>query len=701
MVKKITTPKNEDGYMDGFLLNCLDIYKKDVLKKDDDCCIIADGLERSGKCQRKGSKVLMADGMWKKIEDIKIGDEVISPQIDGTTIFTKVVNTSNWFCNENYDVVQLNKAKKKLYSCSYNHQIPFNFCSTHRKGKGIKREREWKIRNITARDYINFSNQGVKKNATTLSSPEIKEFKGRENCKIEPYSLGVWLGDGHFRSIKYKKLNENYDKPSIVKRHLRTFKSGKVIWQREHLMDTSKNKKEYLSMINRDVGITSGDFEIIQEVSKFYPIQSIGNKEGTECKTYRFSLLGEFSKLLSELGLEGKGSGTKFIPKEALLSSSEYRKRVLAGLIDTDGYYHRGGYAFTLKSKKLVEDIRSLVYSLGGRCGEISKVKKGIRSTGFVGEYYSISCYLGRMEIPLQTKRKKHKGKYWYLDSNRISIDVVPSEPSQVYGIEIDSKSKLYITDNWMVTHNSTVAYQVAKYLDPTYNLSRCVFTPDQFFKAVVDGEKGQAIVFDEAHGYLNSRQALSKFNKSLIKIMAEMGFKNLFVIIILPSFFELDKYPAIHRSRALISVHKGKRGEKGYFKFYNYHKKKILYLKGKKGYNYRVVSPNFYGRFTKRFYPNKKEYNEKKHKAIFNMGEKIVPQKGEWKLEANILIHRLIEGMGWTLKMVRDEFSMYGREITEQGISKRHNGFKKKFANFKTQKIEVKTKEKGKKTNE
>ena len=241
----------------------------------------------------------------------------------------------------------------------------------------------------------------------------------------------------------------------------------------------------------------------------------------------------------------------------------------------------------------------------------------------------------------------------------------------------------------------TTLAWSVAKYLDPTYNLSRCVFTADQFFEAVVNGKKGQAIVFDEAFGYLNSRQALSKFNKSLIKVMAEMGFKNLFVIILIPSFFELDKYPAMHRSRALLHVYKNKLGRKGNFSFFNFHKKKMLYLFGKKSYSYRKPSANFFGRFTKRFYPDKEAYNEKKRIAVFNMGEKSSPQKEEWKLESNIFIHTLIDSFGWTLKMIKDRLNMYGREITEQGISKRHNNFKKKFVIPKTKAKEEETQKK------
>ena len=158
----------------------------------------------------------------------------------------------------------------------------------------------------------------------------------------------------------------------------------------------------------------------------------------------------------------------------------------------------------------------------------------------------------------------------------------------------------------------STFGAQIAKYLDPSYNLDRCCFTAEQFLYAVEAAQKYQAVVFDEAYGYLSSRGALSRFNRTLIKVMTEMGSKNLFVIIILPNFFELDRYPAIHRSVGLLRVYR-----RGKFALYDKVRKKKLYLVGKKFYEYRGASPNFIGSFTSYFPFNKEYYEEKKRKSV------------------------------------------------------------------------------------
>lgn len=162
----------------------------------------------------------------------------------------------------------------------------------------------------------------------------------------------------------------------------------------------------------------------------------------------------------------------------------------------------------------------------------------------------------------------------------------------------------------------STLAAQIAFYLDPTFNLSRCCFTADQFEDTVVKAKKFEAIVFDETMGYLSSRGAMSSFNRQLIKIFSEMRSKNLFVLLCIPNFFELDRYPAMHRATGLIHVYERKK-----YGVYNYPTKKKLYLKGKKTYSY-CVPPNFIGNYPKFFVYDKDEYEEKKQKAIKEWAE-------------------------------------------------------------------------------
>ena len=75
-------------------------------------------------CQPKGSKILMANHLWKNIEDIKVGDILLSPQFDGSNVNSKVLQTHKDYSNTTFNIVK-EGTKEILYSCSHHHKIPF------------------------------------------------------------------------------------------------------------------------------------------------------------------------------------------------------------------------------------------------------------------------------------------------------------------------------------------------------------------------------------------------------------------------------------------------------------------------------------------------------------------------------------------------------------------------------------------------
>jgi hypothetical protein len=72
----------------------------------------------------------------------------------------------------------------------------------------------------------------------------------------------------------------------------------------------------------------------------------------------------------------------------------------------------------------------------------------------------------------------------------------------------------------------------------------------------------------------------------------------NQIIILILPSFFELPKFYALARSHFLINVKFAGEYERGFFQFFSPHGKKLLYLKGKKEWDYTAHKSDFEGRF-------------------------------------------------------------------------------------------------------
>lgn len=174
----------------------------------------------------------------------------------------------------------------------------------------------------------------------------------------------------------------------------------------------------------------------------------------------------------------------------------------------------------------------------------------------------------------------------------------------------------------------SVMAQQGAYEVDPTFNIERITFTPEQDIKhngiiidsfktAVLKAKQYQAIIYDEAYSGLSSRGTMSNINKTLVSVLAEIRQKNLFVFIVMPTFFDLDKYAAIWRSRGLIHIYTDKGYGRGYFAYYNHGKKKDLFLMGKKLYDYRRPRPNFRGRFLGYYIVDEIEYRKRKLMAL------------------------------------------------------------------------------------
>jgi len=494
------------------------------LRKDWDLTIAVTG-ERG--CQPKGSKILMADGSWKNVEDISMGDEIISPQSDGTNIFAKILHVTRWICPKIYSVRELTRQKKELYRCSFNHQIPINrynipkeITNYGRKGK-TKEYRNWEVYHPTAEEY-SYKSIFRRSGESTLTSFLIHHFKGRKNCSIDPYTLGVWLGDGHFTTA---------------------------------------------------LGITNSNKNVINEVIKYIkPLREYHKDEFHKTITYSFSINSILGKELTKLNLRNRRSGDKFIPKEAMYSNVEYRKKLLAGLIDTDGYLGKGGnYSITTKSKEMAENILFLIYSLGGR-GTITKVYKGIKKINFVGEYYCVSFYI-QIQLPLQVKYKIRKiGRYCYNSANRISVEVVPIDGKMdVYGFVVNSPSSWYITDNFAITHNSgksvlsvqagTIIQEgkISNALMKKFITDRMLLAPTQEEVIAIHKEKAQeygVLVLDEAIRIAYNRESMKGSNIDMNKLYTVNRKENMCHILCIPMFYALDPFWRNDRIKYWIHIY-------------------------------------------------------------------------------------------------------------------------------------------------
>lgn len=210
-----------------------------------------------------------------------------------------------------------------------------------------------------------------------------------------------------------------------------------------------------------------------------------------------------------------------------------------------------------------------------------------------------------------------------------------------------DDNDWVWVIDGEERSGKSVLGQQLALRLDPTFCIERICMTPNEFRKAIHNAKKGQAVIYDEAFTGLSSKGSLTEINKILVEQMMEMGAKNLIVILILPTLFLLEKYAALFRTKGLFHVYK-KKGKRGFWRYYNKKKKKLLYLYGKKLMDYSKPHVKFRGRFLKLYAVNEQAYRDKKdyalaHKDRKTKSERIISQRNAifWYLNKKLNINQ------------------------------------------------------------
>jgi len=173
----------------------------------------------------------------------------------------------------------------------------------------------------------------------------------------------------------------------------------------------------------------------------------------------------------------------------------------------------------------------------------------------------------------------------------------------------------------------SVFAMQIAYFLDRDHSLdleTQVIFTPEQFKKAVNSLGPGKAIVWDEARAGLNRRRSTQQVNLDITDMLAECRQNNLFMVIVMPSFYDMDRNVAVHRSRLLIHCSYDFGGpdnrplRRGFFRLYNEDGKQRLFENRELRYRYPYL-PNmcFDGNFPHHYLVDQEVYRRKKREAV------------------------------------------------------------------------------------
>lgn len=380
-----------------FTINQVDYLKEAV--QDHKNIIFSGGTG----CHEKGTKILMADGSVKNVEEIEVGERVMGP--DGKA----------------RNVLSLHRGRDKMYRVTPLKGESFVVNGGHmlslKRTHNLKDKREGEVIDISVNDYLS-SPLGFKRLYKLYSSNAIEEFESPvKELPIPPYILGVLLGD----AVMTEKAGLVLCNPDKEIHH------EYFMWAEEHnwvaRFKNLKNKRRcpYLSLnVNKD------------------------GKRGRSRQ--------EYIAPLKELGLFGCHSGDKFIPKLYKKAKYSDRLELLAGILDTDGHLKNECFDYVSKSKELAQDVVFIARSLGLRAS-ISECYKSCQ-TFKNALYYRVTISGDTERVPVRVERKKAKKRAQIKDWLLTGFDIEEEGEGEYYGFECDGDHR-YVMGSFFVTHNS------------------------------------------------------------------------------------------------------------------------------------------------------------------------------------------------------------------------------------------------------
>ena len=211
-------------------------------------------------------------------------------------------------------------------------------------------------------------------------------------------------------------------------------------------------------------------------------------------------------------------------------------------------------------------------------------------------------------------KGQKSPGKYMceYLHENLKVMAKAISKDMTFLGIIFSStlevgtgKSVLttQIGEDWTEIVNEMYGLNIP------FNVDNIVWRPKDLIDRSFHVPKYSCIILDEWEdsGYW------SELGMTLRQFFRKCRQLNLFMLCIIPNWFQLPLSYAVSRSAFAIDVKFGDGFSRGHFDFYGFNNKKDLYIKGKKFHNYYVAKPNFFGNFTDGYGVDEVEYRKRK----------------------------------------------------------------------------------------
>lgn len=351
---------------------------------------------------------------FKKVGDIQVGDYLFGQ--DGKP--TKVLAT--YPQPEKKEIWKITFSDGRVAECCGEHLWEYRY-ESHR-GKAYRVE---DVQTIYSR--VQKLKNGLKDSSNKGYRFHIKINEPVEYVKkdlsVDPYIMGLLLGDGSFRYTKENKAltfsSKDDELPNKIAKILGKYRSYKSSdFNYNYTFKPLDNLKHNLW---------------VEELLKDYP---------------------ELWQLKSE---------DKFIPQDYLLGSIEQRFDILAGLLDTDGGIdEKGRVSFTTISPRLRDQVIELCRSLGMVANYLVDKRTKKYTTG---ECYRINIQCKKELKPKLFKliRKREVAFNYSLSEKRneykdhlaiVNIEKT-EEKTDMTCFTVDNTDHLFLMNDYIVTHNT------------------------------------------------------------------------------------------------------------------------------------------------------------------------------------------------------------------------------------------------------
>lgn len=382
------------------------------------------GYAGTGKAQPLTSKVYTPTG-YVLMGDLSIGDEILTA--DGKIQYVEQIHPQG-----NKEVYEVVFSDGTIVECCEDHlwktyTYSDRNCNRVSKYKGRNKVKYSVMTTKDIKDSL-YNVRGGLNHKMPMPTPVF--FEKQYNV-IDPYIMGLLLGDG--------------------------------------------------SLTGSNTIISTGDEEIIQEVSKRLPIGFTIEKIPSGKYEYNIKSNGKqgshfIHKYLTDVNLNVK-SEHKYIPESYLYTDYEDRLELIRGLMDSDGTVdYRNGYSssFCTISNRLCEDFCELVRSVGGVASVSNK------NGGEYKDSYIVTVNMPNGVNPFRLKRKKdiykHKTKY---ETALFIVDVrATGKEVEQQCITVSGDDSLYLTDGFKITHNTYLTTKIIEMLLSQKNYKVCMTAP-------------------------------------------------------------------------------------------------------------------------------------------------------------------------------------------------------------------------------